>query len=286
MAVGDHIYVMRTSLRLVPFQHHGIDCGDGSVIHWDGDLGEKCNASIRRVAMAEFARGSPITVVAYDSAAAGVFSGAEAVRRAESRLGESGYNLVFNNCEHFARWCRTGDHHSDQVIAAATPPVGSAATALATASGLATVGALATAGTAGGAATMSGLAAVGAVLGGGAVAGIGALGVLPAVTGIAATHVLLGDDPKLPDGERKDREAARVASYVGAASGVAGGLAAVSASGAVAGLSAAGITSGLAAVGSVVGGGMVAGLAVTAAAPAVAALGAGYGVYRLIKLFR
>ncbi|CDS47972.1 hypothetical protein [Polaromonas sp. CG9_12] len=55
--------------------------------------------------------------------------------------------------------------------------------------------------------------------------------------------------------------------------------------GSVAGLGAAGITSGLAAVGSLVGGGMAAGLVVTAAAPiAVGALG--YGLYKGIKKLR
>ena len=32
-----------------------------------------------------------------------------------SRLGEQNYNLLFNNCEHFATWCKTGRHSSGQV---------------------------------------------------------------------------------------------------------------------------------------------------------------------------
>ena len=32
-----------------------------------------------------------------------------------SRLGEQRYNLLFNNCEHFAHWCKTGRHRSSQV---------------------------------------------------------------------------------------------------------------------------------------------------------------------------
>jgi hypothetical protein len=31
------------------------------------------------------------------------------------RLGEQNYNLLFNNCEHFAHWCKTGRHRSSQV---------------------------------------------------------------------------------------------------------------------------------------------------------------------------
>jgi hypothetical protein len=37
------------------------------------------------------------------------------VRRAESRLGEKKYNLLFNNCEHFATWCKTGIATSRQI---------------------------------------------------------------------------------------------------------------------------------------------------------------------------
>ena len=32
-----------------------------------------------------------------------------------SRIGEQRYNLLFNNCEHFATWCKTGRHRSEQV---------------------------------------------------------------------------------------------------------------------------------------------------------------------------
>lgn len=72
-----------------------------------------------------------------------------------------------------------------------------------------------------------------------------------------------------------DKNAAK-AGAVGAAAGAAGSV------GAVSGLGAAGITSGLATVGSVVGGGMAAGLAVTAAAP-VAIGAAAYGLYKWWK---
>lgn len=39
----------------------------------------------------------------------------ETVARAKSRLGESKYSLPFNNCEHFAVWCKTGVKESHQV---------------------------------------------------------------------------------------------------------------------------------------------------------------------------
>lgn len=72
------------------------------------------------------------------------------------------------------------------------------------------------------------------------------------------------------------------AAAAGAVTGATGAVAGIAASGTVAGLGATGITSGLAAVGSVVGGGMAAGLAVTAAAP-IAVGAAAYGIYRWLK---
>jgi hypothetical protein len=39
----------------------------------------------------------------------------ETIERARSKLGEQGYNLLLNNCEHFAFWCKTGVAKSTQV---------------------------------------------------------------------------------------------------------------------------------------------------------------------------
>ena len=44
-----------------------------------------------------------------------LYSGEETIKRARSKLGEGGYNLAFNNCEHFAVWCKTGVKDSSQV---------------------------------------------------------------------------------------------------------------------------------------------------------------------------
>lgn len=44
-----------------------------------------------------------------------LYSPEETVARAKSRLGEQKYTLPFNNCEHFAIWCKTGVHESHQV---------------------------------------------------------------------------------------------------------------------------------------------------------------------------
>lgn len=44
-----------------------------------------------------------------------LYSNTETISRARSRLGETKYNLIVNNCEHFAVWCKTGISESHQV---------------------------------------------------------------------------------------------------------------------------------------------------------------------------
>jgi len=107
MARGDHVRVRRLG-----YWHHGIDCGDGTVIHYSGELFDnKRNASVQRTPMGEFARGGRVETVVHDE----LDTPDCVMMRAESRLGDSGYRILLNNCEHFARWCKTGRHESRQV---------------------------------------------------------------------------------------------------------------------------------------------------------------------------
>jgi len=131
---------------------------------------------------------------------------------------------------------------------------------------------------------MSGLKVLG--MGGGAAAG---LAVLPTVVG-AGTSVLVGatilrEREGMSDEEKQARLAGRIVSHAASTAAAMGGVYAVGAAGTVGGFGAAGISSGLAAVGSVVGGGMLAGTVVVMAAPAVAAVGIGYGAYRIVQRF-
>ena len=85
--------------------HHGIDLGDGTVAHYlEGE-------EILRSTLAEFCRGESPQVVEHTEAD----PAGRTLRRAMSRIGEQRYNLLFNNCEHFAVWCKTGQHRSGQV---------------------------------------------------------------------------------------------------------------------------------------------------------------------------
>jgi hypothetical protein len=110
MAYGDHIYAWRHGFA---FEHHGIDCGDGTVIEYQGP-----NKPIRQVTREVFSEGAPIKVVHYEPEEC--LPSGEVVKRAKQSLGERNYNLVFNNCERFAIWCKTGeDRPGDQVENAA-----------------------------------------------------------------------------------------------------------------------------------------------------------------------
>jgi hypothetical protein len=270
---GDHIWVRRFG-----YTHHGLDVGDDMVVHFTGTPGSKRNAAIQKDSLEAFAQGGEVSTRDYGRR----FDADEAAQRAESRVGQSGYDLYRNNCEHFARWCVTGDHKSKQVETAnAAGGVGvSTATA---AAGVGVVSAVGASAGLSGAGIMSGLATVGTGVGAGAVGGLVVLGAAPGVMSAAVINLALRDDEALPEQERSARGVGRKASVGGVLAGSASGVVAVSTAGSVAGLSAAGITSGLAAIGSVVGGGMAAGTAVVIAGPAVGAAAIGYGAYRLTK---
>ena len=104
MAAADHLQAPRQHGL---FNHHGIDLGDGTVAHYlEG-------REILRSPRESFSRGQPIAVVPYPAGSCS--SAGVTLRRAMGRLGEQRYNLLFNNCEHFAHWCKTGRHRSTQV---------------------------------------------------------------------------------------------------------------------------------------------------------------------------
>ncbi|MGK7919496.1 MAG: lecithin retinol acyltransferase family protein [Trichodesmium sp.] len=107
MARGDQIYTVREFLKIDGvYEHHGIDYGDGTVIHY-----RKGTETIERTSQREFTDGRTIYVKRYPTR----YIPDTVIQRAESRLGERKYNIIFNNCEHFATWCITGVNYSQQV---------------------------------------------------------------------------------------------------------------------------------------------------------------------------
>jgi hypothetical protein len=108
MARGDQIYVMRELMGFSGmYEHHGIDCGDGTVIHYR----KTDTATVSRTSLAAFARGERVFIKAVTTA----YLPDIVVARAESCLGEQRYDLLTHNCEHFATWCKTGRWESEQL---------------------------------------------------------------------------------------------------------------------------------------------------------------------------
>ncbi len=102
MVAADHIQVPRQHGL---FHHHGIDLGDGTIAHYlEG-------REILRSSLAEFCRGQEVSIVSHQNSSSKRIT----LQRAMSRIGEKSYNLLFNNCEHFANWCKTGRHRSHQL---------------------------------------------------------------------------------------------------------------------------------------------------------------------------
>jgi len=90
------------------YWHHGIFLGEGRVAEFANWFH---GGAIRIVDLPGFSKGRRIDVVEHEHA----LTPDEVVERAIGRVGEAGYDVVFNNCEHFATWCKTGRSESRQV---------------------------------------------------------------------------------------------------------------------------------------------------------------------------
>ena len=120
---------------MVGVDHHGIDIGDGTVVHFSGGTTET-SARIHRTCLRVFLVGR--TPRGYDYSAFGperpmpvsekthkviekltLFKPYEVVKRALSSIGSNrgGYNPISNNCEHFATEMVTGIPFSIQSTA-------------------------------------------------------------------------------------------------------------------------------------------------------------------------
>lgn len=273
LELGAHLRVYRGG-----YWHHAIYVGWGYVVHYTNVRPNKRDATIEIGTVAEFAEGGEFEVVRYDHE-----DPIEVVlERARRRVGETAYHLTRNNCEHFARWCKTGESISDQVRRASATATGAAGSAAAAVGAVSTVAAVGTVAGTSGAGLMSGLGTVGGAAGLGAAGGIGVVAAAPAVVTTFAVNHAFRDDPALDIDERQARRAARVTGRVSAAAGAVSAVGLVSAVG-VPGLSAVGITTGLAGIGGAVGGGMLTGLFVAAGLPVVAGAGLAALAYRAAR---
>jgi len=126
---GDIIGIDRTG-----YEHYGIYCGNNQVIHFtseNSDVSARHNVIVE-TGMSVFMRGqlrffvldidrliADKDVFTYLLAKEGkqyrIFGGSETVQRARSMLGKTDYDLLYNNCEHFAMWCKTGVPEMNQL---------------------------------------------------------------------------------------------------------------------------------------------------------------------------
>jgi len=106
---GDVIWAVR-----LPF-HCGIYEDDDSVFHFAPINGSKVkeDAIIHRSTFEEFKNGSSVFVIDFPSEKCLLPD--EVINRANMRLDQNDYNLFLNNCDHFATWCKIGEHCSLQV---------------------------------------------------------------------------------------------------------------------------------------------------------------------------
>ena len=119
---GEHIKVLRKM-----YSHHGIFIGDDEVVHYSGEVKNRDCAQVCKVSLEAFLQGGTSSVVEHHNTQ---FSPEEIVTRALSRVGETKYDLVFENCEHFATWCTVGKKKSKQVMLAVTSIFASASVVL------------------------------------------------------------------------------------------------------------------------------------------------------------
>lgn len=101
---GDHIYCYRKKF----YSHHGIYNGDGRVWEYDGKT--MADAQIKLSTLAEFSNGDRINKLNYTAD----FTPDEILERAASRKFEACYDIIANNCMHFAFWCRLSSGESTE----------------------------------------------------------------------------------------------------------------------------------------------------------------------------
>lgn len=114
-AMGDHIRVNRGL-----YCHHGIYVSDSEVIHFTGKDGDSVldwsKPEVITSDLDYFLKGDKLEVKEYtDDEIEDLYPVDHIVKYARACLGDKGYNLVFNNCEHFANTCTLGRFRSKQV---------------------------------------------------------------------------------------------------------------------------------------------------------------------------
>lgn len=108
---GDILVVQRTA-----YSHYGVYTQDGTVIHYTSQGSDISKENkIIETSVRDFIKDSNEYFVLNLDSSVSVYSPSDTVKRAKSRIGEKLYNVMANNCEHFAMWCKTGKSESSQI---------------------------------------------------------------------------------------------------------------------------------------------------------------------------
>ena len=117
LQVGDLVEFDR-----IVYKHWAVYVGDNKIVHYNkvGEVGQivcedidsyisDCFVLFQRAKKKKMGIMNRIIHESPD------FSGKQVAERALSKLGMTGYNLLFKNCEHFAKWCKCNVPMSEQI---------------------------------------------------------------------------------------------------------------------------------------------------------------------------
>lgn len=102
------------------FYHFGVYVGEETVVHFAGPdsatLTDPALASVRRDTLDRFAMGRPLEVRDYGlRERLKKYPRKKVAENALKRVGEKGYDIIYNNCEHFVNKCAFGVAYSAQI---------------------------------------------------------------------------------------------------------------------------------------------------------------------------
>ncbi len=110
------------------YEHWAVYVGEGEIVHYQAPrelngLTAKLNSGVIQETLQEYMerQGEGMTVRLGKLSSEGdrryfpALDPEVVVERARSKVGKKEYNLIRNNCEHFAKWCKYGKEMSDQI---------------------------------------------------------------------------------------------------------------------------------------------------------------------------
>ena len=124
LKAGDIVFCQRSNFFSGDtYQHYGVYIGYKRIIHYvKGD--HILDGIIAETSIDEFCKGDTLYIAEEDTLlsifqesdlTATFFGPRKTILRAKALIGTREYDLLDNNCEHFAIWCKTGVKKSTQV---------------------------------------------------------------------------------------------------------------------------------------------------------------------------